>query len=533
MSATSWASEHFQLSQARFAEAYQAYARDHRADYGALLAEHANLLLTVRWYLEQANRTAATDVVTTLSAFWLAHGYWDEAIRFSDAAVAQHEPADQVTLDDEHGLNGILLRVVGVSARWLQGRREAAQDMLGQLIATDQIDGDGSIKDVLGLLTGLMASVRGHSDETMGLYRAALERARTLRNPSALALALDLLAQALAAQGHTADAIALYQEKLQLLRESPEPGALVETLRGLAMIARSAGLSDLERSCLEEAAGLVDRTALPGLKRELLADRAAEAAQRADLDAATRLYREAIVLARSEDDQPSLANLLRRLAFIEDEQRRDPSGLLVESLSISRGLGDAAGMARSLIQLGEMHRDRGELDRARRCFDEATEIAARLGDPALEALACEGVADLAFDRSDWDEAARTYSRSHTLHEGGQQPAGQARTLHRLGQSLAAMGLGNEAAVVIQAAMAINEHLDDREAYAAGLYALAHLAVDAGKIEEAHRLGEAAVEILIAIGSDRAPLIQAELATWSSPTPPGSVKGPTQPRSGAR
>ena len=510
--ATAWAGEYFQASQARFADVYRAYAAEHYEDYSSLQAELANLTIAVRWCLEQGERERAVELVATLSSFWLARGYWAEAAEYADVAAARQNLADHPP-DGKSRQDWVMLRVVNVVALWLQGQHDAARDSLGSLIAASRTDADKTIESGLGLLTGLMTTASGQEDEAIALYRMALEQVRELNHPPTLALVLDMLAQALAEQGLYTEAIGLYQEKLQLIRQSPDPTIIIETLRGLAVVARSAGLMELAESCLEDAAELALRHAPLEQHREARADLAAEASRRGDFARAAAIYRELVDQARLQGDRPAMADMLRRLAFAEDELGKDVGEILEESLSLSRQIADAPGMARSLLQLGEYHYDRGEADRAQNCYEQATGIAARINDPALEALAWEGIADLAFDRDAWEEAERGYARSVRLHEAGRQAEGQARTLHRLGQVLASENKRAEAATAFRAAMDLNERLGDREAYAAGLYGLAQLWADEGRPDEACQFGQAAVEILKSINSLHVVEVEQNMTRW--------------------
>ncbi len=505
----SWVREHFRISQIRFADTYREYAIEHAQNYSALHAELTNLMIAVRWYLEQEKSELASEMIVSLGDFWLARGYWTESAEYANAVASQLTLGD--FSDEEVFLTWATLQVMSIVAWWLLGQRDVAKNALSDLIAVARNRGDEAVHDALGLLVGLIAEADYREDEALALYQVVLERVRNLNYPPITALTLDMLALTLAEQGFCTKAISLYQEKLEIVRHSPNPATLIETLRGLAVIAQRAGMSDLAESSLREANELAQLYMLSDEQVETLANLANVAYQRGEFGEASELYRRAIAQARLVDDKPTTADLLRRLAFVEDEIGKDIEDILEESLSLSREVNDLAGMARSLIQLGEYHFERGKTNRARQNYEQALHIASRINDQVLEGLAWEGLADLAFDGGDLEEAKHAYERSTNLYEASNQIESQARVLHRLGQVLVADGQYAKAIAAFRLSIELNERVGDREAVAAGLYMVAIVQYDEGKIDEARQSAQAAARLLREIGSAHI----ADVEAWLS------------------
>lgn len=504
-----WVREHFRISQIRFADTYREYAAEHTQNYSALHAELTNLMIAVRLYLERGEGKLASEMTVSLGNFWLARGYWTEAAEYADAAASQLALGD--FCDEEVFLTWAMLQVMSIVAWWSMGQRDVARNVLSNLIAVARNRGDKTVHDALGLLVGLMATADYRQDEALALYRMALEQVRDLNYPPITALALDMLALALAEHGFFTEAISLYQEKLEIIRLFPNSANLMETLQGLAVIAQKAGMSDLAESSLREAYELAQRRMLSEEQVRTLANLASIAAQHSEFGKASELYRRAIAQARLLDDKPTTADILRHLAFVEDELGKDVGNILEESLSLSREVSDFAGMCRSLIQLGEYHFEKGETDSARNNYEQALHIASRINDQVLEALAWEGLADLAFDDGDLSEAKHAYERSANLYEANNQIESQARALHRLGQVLVADGQHAQAIAAFRLSMALNERIGDQEAVAAGLYMLAIVQYDEGKIDEARQSAQSALTLLKEIGSEHV----ADVEAWLS------------------
>jgi len=237
-----WVREHFRISQVRFADTYREYAIEHAQNYSALHTELTNLMIAVRWFLEQGKSELASEMIISLSDFWLARGYWTEAAEYANV-IATH-PTLGDFCDEEVFLTWATLRVTSIVAWWLLGQRDVAKKVLSDLIAVARNRGDKAACDALWLLVGLMATADYKQDEALALYQMALEQVRNLNYLPITALALDMLALALAEQGFLAEAVSLYQEKLEIVRQLPNPATLIETLQGLAVIAKRAGMSD-------------------------------------------------------------------------------------------------------------------------------------------------------------------------------------------------------------------------------------------------------------------------------------------------
>ena len=508
-----WVKQHYRESQSRFADTYLDFVREYTQDYDALQNEIANLLIATRWCLEQQEINRAVELVNALSHFLLARGYWEEAATYADhAATAALQLLANQPNDEKLRLDIIMLRITGVVALWLMGERRVAKDKFKEIVANSDLMADETVGIGLGMVSGLLASVHKQDNEKITHYEAVLQQVRLLEYPPLTAIMLDMLAQAFAEQGAYGEALQLYQEKLQILHQTHDISDMIETLHGLSSIAKMAGLLELAESCLHDAAELAQNYSAAA-QQETLAKMAAEALEQGDHVKSVDLYNRAIVLARSLDDRPRMADMLRMLAFAKEELGEDIGDILEESLTISRKIKDFPGTTRSLIQLGEYYAQKRKYHRSRKYYTQAIDIASHINDFALEALAWEGIGDLAFADENWREAHEAYEHSLGLYAPDQQPESQARILHKMGQALFYLGKLSEAANSFQTSSDLNKHLGDYEAYAAGLYGLARIAVEENRFTDAQQLSKSALDILKQIGSEYADELESEISNW--------------------
>ena len=146
-------------------------------------------------------------------------------------------------------------------------------------------------------------------------------------------------------------------------------------------------------------------------------------------------YRSALALAeRDAVDEYSHAAVIHNLANMEvqagnvDEARR----LYNESLTIKEAIGDAQGKAATLHALANMEVQAGNVDEARRLYNESLTINETIGDAQGKAATLHELANMEVQAGNVDEARRLYSESLTINETIGNAQGKAATLANLG-----------------------------------------------------------------------------------------------------
>lgn len=229
---------------------------------------------------------------------------------------------------------------------------------------------------------------------------------------------------------------------------------------------------------------------------ELLA--AARVAAAAGLDAATR--RLVSVLTR----------LLDRRAHWSDVRE-----LHELALTTARRAGSGRQEAVALLNLGNLHVARQELEEALSCYRAALEVSRGLGDPAGEGRAMVNLGNAYADLGDLQRAADWYDRSLLLRRTIGDAAGQARVLSHLGRLHARMGRFEQSVRDHRAALGVRRRIGDPADIGRVLTDIAAVLGEAGRVPEGLAVYRDAMEAFRAAGDERlealALLQSAELA----------------------
>ncbi|WIN00370.1 BTAD domain-containing putative transcriptional regulator [Actinoplanes oblitus] len=142
------------------------------------------------------------------------------------------------------------------------------------------------------------------------------------------------------------------------------------------------------------------------------------------------------------------------------------------AVAAARAIGDGAAQARSLSQLGRLHRRQGRLHEAAATYRQALFRYAELGDRAAEAQVLRNLGSVDWRLGDYRQAADHYRRAWTLYEQLGDDAGQADALVRLGLVDARLGDQDQAVRRFESALELYALLGDRysEAYVLSLLA---------------------------------------------------------------
>lgn len=210
------------------------------------------------------------------------------------------------------------------------------------------------------------------------LAGAAREEARRLRDRSAEAQALSVLATSDVALGKWSDALARADEGLALLGAGDDP-RLAVALR----LSRGAGLADLGR--FAEAREAID-----------------------EATAGSRALAAPDLVARALRSRARLRSRLGDAA----EAIRDG----IEADEAAARSGDEALAAEVLADLGSLYDDVGEGEAALACFERALPVFERIGAGKSQAAVAHDVARIHLGRGKLDEAAASYHRSLLLSQ---------------------------------------------------------------------------------------------------------------------
>jgi predicted ATPase len=158
--------------------------------------------------------------------------------------------------------------------------------------------------------------------------------------------------------------------------------------------------------------------------------------------------------------------------------------LVERALDLYRGLGDDAGVVRSLSNLGAILHGLGELEPAAATLDECIAAAESLGEPRLIALARNNRGDVALSQGELEIAREQFEQSLVLLRQANDVANVARSLYNLGAVAFEQGRFDAARELLGEALDLSYGVDDKEDVAWCLIALAGVAAMAGRLREA-------------------------------------------------
>jgi putative nucleotidyltransferase with HDIG domain len=236
-----------------------------------------------------------------------------------------------------------------------------------------------------------------------------------LADPPARDEAREMVARAVREErsGHRALARALYEQALRCRTRGLDPEQVADALCGIARTWQLDGDSDAALDCLEVASEVATLGALDAAQGRALNIRAVVLWQRGDLDAADRLYVEAMRCGERAGDARLTAMTAQNRGVIAN-MRGDLTRALAhyrECISAYEGLGMSREMCGALNNLGMLHTDMGEWDEATIAYERALVLAEREGDRTAHLLVLGNMAELALAQGLIDEAERVCTRA--------------------------------------------------------------------------------------------------------------------------
>lgn len=215
-----------------------------------------------------------------------------------------------------------------------------------------------------------------------------------------------------------------------------------------------------------------------------------------DYAEARRLFDENLTISRELGDLAGVANSLNNLGIIavrENDHDRARS-LYEESLSIWERLGDPRPIALSLANLGNLAVARGDGETARSLYEQSLDRFAELNDDRGVASALNRLAGLARERHDYEGARTLYQESLRRLMGAGAKADVAGAFRDLGDLVRIEGDFSAARRFYEESMVICGDLGDIRGITGLLERFALLAVSRDDARRAWRLARAAADL---------------------------------------
>jgi len=157
-------------------------------------------------------------------------------------------------------------------------------------------------------------------------------------------------------------------------------------------------------------------------------------------------------------------------------------------------LGDVAGLAGTLNNIGEVSRHKGEWDAALAHYRQARETLDRLGDASGVAMTLNNIGNIFNNKGEWDAALAYYQQARETFERLGDAAGLAMTLNNIGSVFNNKGEWDAALAYYQQARETFERLGDAGGLARTLWNIGLIYEAQGRLTDAQPLLERAVEL---------------------------------------
>jgi tetratricopeptide (TPR) repeat protein len=353
----------------------------------------------------------------------------------------------------ERRAQSIILHQLGILHE-AQGEYKRAQDMYEHsLVVAQELDDRAGISTSLHHL-GNLQYLQGEYKRAREMYEQSLAIAQDLGDSARMACSMHQLGILLQHQGEYERARELYKQSLAIAQNLGDRVGMARSLHQLGNLHYLQGEYERAREHYKQSLAIA----------EDLGDRAHTASDMHQLgillqhqreyERARGLYEQSLAIAQDLGDRVGMARSLHQLGVLfqhqsavrHHTQARGPDvhelGMLLKyqreyeqtremdkqarehyklSLEIAQDLGDRAGMARSLYQLGNLHYLEEEFERAREHYEQSLEIAQDLGDRVGMARILHQLGILAEKNNALGMAEKSLVRSLTELEAVSSP----------------------------------------------------------------------------------------------------------------
>ncbi|MEO8448898.1 MAG: tetratricopeptide repeat protein [Gemmatimonadota bacterium] len=491
---------------ARLAEAYQ-----RQGDLSTLLRKFDDAEMALAGALQLRRRLSDAlgerNLLRSLGLLRWHQGRDEEALRCIEAALAiDRERGDREGELGELSNLGNVLKGMGESE---QARITLEQALgLSQELETGMTDAAGTdVSYKRAYILHNLANVhRELGDDARALDY--LSQARTLttekRLPIQLSYHFTSTAHIYLQHGRVEESLGLYREAVELTRRAKFAPGLAQSLRFLGEVLLGLGRDEEALAPLVEAAGVFAQLRDPATEAVLWSEVAALRERRGELKDAFAAWGKGRALHDQVGHQPRELEALEGLARVGRKYLRDPSlalGYYGEALVLAERLGDLSRVGQLHNSMGIIEWEQGRFDEAREHYEEGLRIFRDLGDAAKAAhlLAGLGVTLDAMGRR--VEARRCLEEACALEREAGNGAGEARALGALADVLRRLGEVERAIECGEASLALRRRLGDRAGEGWMQYRLALAHVQDHSADRARASAVAAAQLADETGDD--------------------------------
>jgi tetratricopeptide (TPR) repeat protein len=264
---------------------------------------------------------------------------------------------------------------------------------------------------------------------------------------------------------HTAAAAGQHIETRNTPVGRAPPGARPAVAPPLSTAGQALAWLEAERANLHAAAGYAAATGRPGHAIIIPAAISGFLLTRGHWDQSAALHQSALATARQVGDRAGQAGALNELGLLQwdtGDYPADAAASCQQALDLYRGLGDRLGQASALDNLGRVQRDTGEYPAAAASHQQALELYRDLGHQAGQALALTNLGNVQARTGDYLAATASHQQALAIFRDIGHRLGQALAINNLGRVHRLTGDYPAAAASYQQALELYRDLGHRQ-----------------------------------------------------------------------
>ncbi|HRI44724.1 MAG TPA: tetratricopeptide repeat protein [Fimbriimonadaceae bacterium] len=214
-----------------------------------------------------------------------------------------------------------------------------------------------------------------------------------------------------------------------------------------------------------------------------------------ELDEAREMLTEALSIRRSLGDTAGIAGTLNNLGVIAARQANYEAAVAIhnESLDLYRSMNDRRGVANALTNMANVLTDQGDYARAKETYEESLTLKRKLGDKRGIANTLSNLATLAHEQNDHETARELQEEAYEIRREIGDRFGIAISLHNLGTIARAQGRLDDARALLEESLALRRELGGKQAIALAVGNLSKVARLQGDLLSALTLQQEGLE----------------------------------------
>ena len=173
-----------------------------------------------------------------------------------------------------------------------------------------------------------------------------------------------------------------------------------------------------------------------------------------------------------------------------------------DALQILERIGDEKGKSATLHSMASIFRQRGDVDKAMKMYEDALQIKERIGDEKGKSATLHEMAYIFLQRGDVDKAMKMYEDALQIDHRIGDEQGKSATLHEMAYIFLQRGDVDKAMKMYEDALQIDHRIGDEQGKSATLHEMAYIFRQRGDVDKAMKMYEDALQIKERIGDEQ-------------------------------